>query len=304
MSTYGELHERILSMIAPEENLDVECNLIALPSAFDMAAGRKREKGIMVAGWDTFNRSVDGFRPHELTAFCGPTGSGKTTLLATLFVNFISQGVPSFCAPVEIGFDSFTRKLASIVSGYPMGQIEFRWQEIREKYFSTFFSNHDHALSVYESHVSHMRLMSDILHAYETRGTKIALVDNLNFMTRSDSDKSEIQVVNQVIQDWVRFVKKVPVHVIMVTHPKKTDGGRVESEFDIKGSSTIVQEAQNVILFNRLKPEDHVAPPLFHDYCRELKIAKCRENGRAWGTRIMLSLNSASEAYTEEGLLG
>lgn len=303
MSTYRELLGRVRELIEPPEILDSEQNLIDLPTAFEMASAKTTRHGIGVEGWATFNRAICGFRPHEITCLCGPTGAGKTTLLGSMFVNFIAQGVPSFCAPVEVGQGSFVRKLVSIVSGIPVNSLDGRWNEIRDKYFSTFFSNPDHVLTVYESHVSHLQLMADILHAFETRGTKIALVDNLNFMTRAESDKTETAVVNQVIQDWIRFIKRVPVHVIMVTHPKKTEGGRVESEFDIKGSSTIVQEAQNVILFNRLKEDEPAPNGLAHSYCRELKIAKCRENGRAWGTRILLSLDEKSELYYERGIL-
>jgi archaellum biogenesis ATPase FlaH len=303
VSSYRELLARVRALITPEDVLDAEQSMIDLPAAFTAASSKQRIQGVLVDGWHAFNRAICGFRPHEITCLCGPTGSGKTTLLGSLFLNFIAQGVPSFCAPVEVGQGSFVRKLASIASGIPVNDLDGRWDEIRAKHYGRYFSNTDHALSIYESHVSHLQLMADILHAHETRGTKIVLVDNLNFMTRADSDKNETAVVNQVIQDWIRFIKCVPVHVVMVTHPKKTEGGRVESEFDIKGSSTIVQEAQNVILFNRLTDSTPVPPGLVHSYCRELKIAKCRENGRAWGTKILLSLDERSESYYERGLL-
>jgi hypothetical protein len=73
----------------------------------------------------------------------------------------------------------------------------------------------------------------------------------------------------------------------MIMHPKKTEHGRVESEFDIKGSSTAVQEAHNVFLFNRPGAdllEQEIAKP----FDREIKIAKMRRRGRAVGARVIL----------------
>jgi hypothetical protein len=96
------------------------------------------------------------------------------------------------------------------------------------------------------------------------------------------------------------FHKFFPIHSIMVMHPKKTDNMRVESEGDIKGSSTAIQEAQNVFLFNRLEENASAPIGVEHSWCREVKIAKCRENGRAWGDKIIFSLDKKSEKYTEE----
>jgi len=304
MSTYGEMRRRVATLIKPPEIDEIEMNLLDLPEAFERTGRSKRTAGVEVSGWDQFNRSLRGFRPNEFSILCGPTGAGKTTLLGTLFVNFIAQGVPSFCAPVEVGADAFVRKLASVVSGVPMHKLEQEWGDIRKKYMGTFFSNPSHTLSIYESRVGHMQLMCDLLHSYETRGTRIALVDNLNFMMTAGDTKNPNAETDRVIQDWIAFVKKVPIHVVMVMHPKKTDGGRVESEFDIKGSSTAVQEAQNVLLFNRLAENQMVPINAVPAFCRELKIAKCRENGRATGSRILLKLDDRSEAYSEGGLLG
>ena len=94
--------------------------------------------------------------------------------------------------------------------------------------------------------------------------------------------------MDRVIHELIIFCKHVEVHVIMVMHPKKTETGRVESEFDVKGSSTSVQEAQNVLLFNK-PSDDMVKNGLATWRDREIKIAKMRRKGSAVGSKLLLT---------------
>jgi hypothetical protein len=82
--------------------------------------------------------------------------------------------------------------------------------------------------------------------------------------------------------------KDLPMHIILIVHPRKTDGGRVESEFDIKGSSTAVQECSNVALYNRPKNEDlESRARAFTD--RELVFRKIRKRGMNVGRPVWFS---------------
>jgi hypothetical protein len=92
------------------------------------------------------------------------------------------------------------------------------------------------------------------------------------------------------------FVKKYPIHIILICHPRKTEGGRVESEFDIKGSATAVQECANVILFNRPKKED--VDGITRTWSqRELVFKKIRKRGMYVNKPIWLDY--ANGRYTE-----
>ena len=299
MSDYKELSDRVNLMIRRPQIQDFRDNIVALPTAFERAARRLPVTGLQVAGWNFFNSTTNGLRPHEFTILCGPTGIGKTTLLANLNLNFISRGIPTFAAPVEVGPEDYVQKMASVCSG--LGQIETQqqWSDVRKKYFSLFFSNPNHVLTCYETRVHHLQLMCDLLRAYENNGTQIALIDNLNFMMDTSSERDTNKMMDRVVHDWIQFVKKLPIHVVMVMHPRKTENGRVESEHDVKGSSTSIQEAQNVMLFNRLKKPDDAPAGSSPASCREIKFVKLRKNGRAVGRRLIFSIDPVSERYDE-----
>ena len=233
--------------------------------------------------------------------------SGKTTFLANLAAQLAAYETPVFVASVETGDTDFVRKMASIVGGFdaygPAAQGEIR---ATVKAYPGIFSDERHVFSNYDSRIPHRRLLADILFAHEMNGTKVALVDNLNFLLEVGDAKEAIQGMDRAIHDFVVFCKRTPIHVVMVMHPRKTEGGRVESEFDIKGSSTAVQEASNVMLWNRVKQEDYGHLPLgINDprFCRELRLPKMRKGGRGVGTRIFFSMADKGEALREQSIV-
>lgn len=245
-------------------------------------------------------RLTGGFREKEFSILCGATGVGKTTLIACVSRSLVEQGIPHFVASVETGRTDFVKRVIS-------STVEEDWNTgdpIAVEKLKRFHATHGHRfiseslhLSRYENRFSVEQLMSDIAWHVVHKGCKLAFIDNLNFFLEVKKAADQVIEMDRVIHELIIFCKNVPVHVVMVMHPKKTDHGRVESEFDIKGSSTAVQEAHNVFLFNR-PAEDLIAGNWASKFDRELKIAKMRRKGRASGARLILrSINGV--AYTE-----
>lgn len=301
---YPELLKEVRQMITPMREDDlVESNLIDLPDAWDTSISQEEKIGVKIEQWTFFSKAFDGFREGEFSILCGPTGAGKTTLLANLAVNFVSQNIPVFVASVEIGPIDFVRKMNTIVTGH-VGKIEDP-KKFQEKYKEPFFCNYAHTLTRYDSRVHQLQLMCDLLWARKNKGTQVALIDNLNFMMEPVRGQDQITQMDRTVHEWIVFVRKLGIHAIMVMHPRKTDNDRVDSIYDIKGSSTSIQEAQNVILFNRAPKDCHMP----FDYqempemTREIKIAKCRYNGRAVGARILFGIDEKTELYRELKIL-
>ena len=238
-----------------------------------------------------FSKLTGGLRPNEFTILCGSTGTGKTTLLANWSDSLVTQEVPHFVASVETGRHDFIRRIISARIGrdwntgdaVPLSEIKAVMTDgemdrlRRAKLF----------LSLYDNRFSIETLMNDIQYMVETHGVKVCFIDNLNFFMEVTSAQQSVVEMDRVIHELIIFCKHTPVHIVMVMHPKKTLDGRVESEFDIKGSSTAVQEAQNVLLFNRPK-EEFIEQGIATWGDRELLIAKMRRRGSAVGSRIIL----------------
>jgi len=301
--SYPDLFKEVKALIERDDG-PPEANISTFPDIAQEALDTILDPGIDIGDWTTFNKSIFGLRPNEFTILCGPSGAGKSTLLSNIYACLMAQGIPTFAAPVEVGQGSFARKVMSIMTGINQNKINEQAKEIRgKKQDAMFFSNELMLVSKYKSRVNHLQLLCDLLHAHRTRGVQVALVDNLNFMLQPSDQESMVMQYDRVIHDFIVFLKSVPMHIFMVMHPRKTDGGRVESEFDIKGSSTAIQEAQNVLLFNRVRDDFQPPAGIAARFCRTIKIAKCRENGRACGTEILFMLDQTSEKYTEIGFL-
>lgn len=301
-SKRAELKKRVIDIVNTPPPEDLAQASLSAPETFARAKARAGEKvaGYQMPGFERLTRATGGLRPNGFTVICGPTGTGKTTLLANLWIQFTSDGKILFTAPVENGKEDFMDMLVSIVSRKSrLDLTSHDWEEVRQKYLPTFFSNRQNVFSNHESRVSHLDLLTDIYYNHLTKGTQIALCDNWQFMSDFSDDRNAMAKSDKALHECVVFTKHVPVHIFMVMHPKKTEGGRVESEFDIKGSSTAVQEAHNVWLFNRLKNEKDAPPLTVADFCREISVAKARYNGRSVGSKIIYSLDPVCELYSE-----
>lgn len=256
---------------------------------------------IPVNNWGIFTRFTGGFRAREFSIFCGPTGAGKTAWLASLSANLLRQSVKHFVMSVETGRTDFMKRIMSDFANEDLNTGE----AVPAAKLAKIHLEHEHhfakdciEFALHEDRLPVERLISELEYMVKERGCKVAIIDNLNFFMEVTSSANAVVEMDRVIHALIIFCKKIDVHLIMVMHPKKTDGGRIESEFDIKGSSTAVQEAHNVFLFNRPHPDD-VARGNRHFSERDLKIAKLRRRGGFQGRTVVFSSNGAR--YVEKG---
>lgn len=248
-------------------------------------------RGIPLPWWPYFTKMLGGLRPHELTLLCAPTGAGKTQFLANLSAQLLSERVPHFVAPVETGDTDYMARVASCLdrqdynSGEPVRpETVMKISDVLGK----LIAETPFPIATYDNRVKTVEMLNLLKYMHQAYGVKVALLDNLNFFLEVVSAQMEKAEMDSTIHEFVMLAKKLPMHVILIVHPRKTDKGRVESEFDIKGSSTAVQEANNVLLFNRPHPED-VEQRKRNATDRELVFRKIRKRGVNVGKPIWLS---------------
>lgn len=301
MNTYQEIKSIVDTLL--DETYDrevIENNLTSLPDLLEDVREKPTRDAVNLKQWAYLDTALKGLRMNEFTILCGPSGYGKTTFLANLAMHLVSERINTFVASVEIGGKEMLKKMVSALTGESFEKTLGRGNDYFNQHKQNFFYSHDHLFTNYESRVNHRHLIYDLYWAHRNHGTKVAIIDNMNYILDPSGEKDQIAKMDKVVHEWVVAVKHLPIHVFMVMHPRKTDSGRVDNMYDIKGSSTAIQEAQNVLLFNALSDQ---VPDLFQiprDYCRELTVAKCRYNGRARGGKIIYSQTAGSEQYVEE----
>lgn len=293
--------EEVINLLSDPISDDISDSFLTLGTTFTsklLRTGSQRP-AVNLPNWQYMNQFLRGFALNEFTILCGPTGTGKTTLLASWALELAATNVPFYIAAVEIGSDEFMGKMIGALIGKDFEDLEVSDRDAVLHKCKSILGSQTSFMATYDSRVSHINMLADILYAHRHSGTKVAFIDNLNFMLDVKRSSDSLIEMDRVIHDFVIFCKKIPIHIVMVMHPRKTEGGRIVSEFDIKGSSTSVQEAANVLLLNRLERQD--LAPIGRDpkTCREMTIAKSRFNGRHAGKRLIMALHEKSELLSE-----
>lgn len=246
---------------------------------------------MQLSDWGKFNKITGGLRPREFSILCGPTGRGKTTFLANLSAQLLKADVRQYIASVETGDTDFAKRVMSVFAQEDLNTgdaIPLAKLEALHNQFGAMMSNDNSHLALFEDRISMERLCDELEYHCRVKKCKVALLDNLNFFMDTANESDWIREMDRVVHSLIILTKQIDMHIVMVMHPKKTDGGRVESEFDIKGSSTAVQEAHNVWLFNQ--PSDYIckADSAVHQRThREIKFAKLRRRGSFNGARLV-----------------
>lgn len=238
----------------------------------------------------------------EFTILCGATGAGKTTLLAYWAKEFLKGNKRCFIMSVETGHTDFVKRTMSAFMGQDLntGQaVPANTLKLFHDQYGGYFSSDGLFLSLYDDRVNHNLVLQEIEWHRVNKGCEIVFIDNLNYLLEAVPDNQLISHMDNVVHSLIKYSKSTDVHIVMVMHPKKTDSGRVESEFDIKGSSTAVQEAYNIILFNRPKPKD-ISAGLRNIYDRELMIRKLRRKGMNIGKSLWLRYDG--KTYSEQSV--
>lgn len=237
-----------------------------------------------------FTDLIGGFRKSEFTILCGSTGSGKSSLLANWSADFCEQKIKHLVIAVENGPIDHLARVLSVLENEDLNSGDAMHPDVVGKAISnhmgTVFGSHLQ-LSTHDDRIPLAEILQ-IMKAAVNEGCEIVFIDNVNFLLEPVHDKNMVVEMDRVIHELVVFCKQNPIHLVMVMHPKKTDGdnGRIISEFDIKGSSTAVQESSNIFLFNKPKSEIVADDPALKTF-REVLIKKCRRKGRNTGKAII-----------------
>jgi twinkle protein len=263
------------------------------------------EQGVMLPDWPTFSRLFGGIRKREFTILCGSTGAGKTQFLANISAQLMRLKVKHLVMSVETGHTDYVKRVMGILAGKDMNNGERMDKDALNKIVARHlehFSSDILNLSLYDNRVKVETLLENLTEAAEM-GCKMAFIDNINFFMEVTSAQNSVIEMDRVIHEVVIWCKQHDMHVIMVMHPRKPESnsagsGRVLHEFDIKGSSTAVQEAANVILLNRPRAKD-VQSGAYAATDRQLTLQKMRKRGMYAHKTIKFSFNGVS--YTDTG---
>jgi replicative DNA helicase len=176
-------------------------------------------------GWEEFDKLIKGFRPQQLVVVSALTKSGKTQWCMDL-TSKVSEFNPVWL-PFEESADELVRKYLERGMEPPHGYTpnimrggELKWIEER------------------------------ITEATIKYGSKMVFIDQLDFIVPLGGDNHALRV-GEAMRTLKGIAKKLDVVIVLICHLVKAKMETTPTLEDLKGSSSIGQEADTVILLWR-----------------------------------------------------
>lgn len=233
------------------------------------------------------------FRPGEVTVWGGFAGAGKSTMLNFMKSCLLADQTRIFEASLEIKVEITLRKVATTFFGERLDEEKARG-----------FTRSVGEYLVFADVVGSMKpaeLMEMMWFAYRRYGVTHYIIDSL---MRLEGLEEDYPGQGQFCNDLQNFAKETASHVHLVAHlSKPSQAVERPSMYAVKGSSLIVNNADNVLLVCR-NPEKEKArkkgaltpeqDALMHD--TEVIVEKHRETG--WLHTFKLRFNPHRYTYT------
>lgn len=209
--------------------------------------------------WIKFNKIAGKFKPGHLIVLCGKPKSGKTTW-ALDFGRHICEAYGE-----AVGMFSCEMKEKALAQKYiQMVTPEYTSLEDMEiidrkyaQYKMRKFSNKLHIRYPQRGELELdkvEKIIEDMVHRY---GIKLFIFDNLHFLCRGENEK---EMIDKATQMFKLMAENLGITLFLITHPRKTTGNKQLKNEDLKGSSSIFQDADLVILMHRPMVDSDVTP--------------------------------------------
>lgn len=207
-------------------------------------------------GWRNLDNYLHGLRKGEVTVVTADTGAGKTTFCTQLMVNCAMQGIPVWINSWEMKPETTMRKLASIVLRRPM-----KYQTFSEHENEQF----DEWSSRYKVYINPNTIGTDIhslahqLYEAKKLGVEIVMLDHLDYLVNSRKEKLH-EAIDETVKQLHGLALDLGMHFLLICHPRQTgSSGEEVGIHSLKGSSSIKQYADNVLVLHRCARTDSTA---------------------------------------------
>ena len=247
-----------------------------------------------LSGFADMDRAIGGFYAGELSVWTGKRGDGKSTLTGQILVESVDQGHRVCAYSGELPAWRFRRwtlrqaagpgnvvAIEDKLTGRPLYEAAKPAAKLIDEWWDKRFFLYDIGLSSAHDEDSIMKLFEYSVRRY---GCDVFLVDNImTARLKGANDRDFYRAQSNFVGRLVQFAKTNNVHVHLVAHPRKADGGRGFDADDISGTGDITNRADNVFLLQRLSDEDAAT----QGYSSVLSVLK----NRTFGRKIKIGLN-------------
>lgn len=234
-------------------------------------------------------------RPGEVTVWTGVTGHGKSTFLNYLMMRYLTEGHGVLISSLEVKVGKIINRMISGSVGHkPTDQDMVEFSERHGGYLS-FIDE--------VGYIDREKLLQYMMFAFRRFGISHVLVDSL---MRVDGLEEDYVAQGKFMNELQAFAKTTGVHVHLVAHPRKIGDDGKPGKMDIKGSSLIANNADNIVTIcmnlekEKLRRDGDLTDTQSKSmYDAEIRVEKQRETG--WTGRSLLMFDPHNFTYSKLG---
>lgn len=211
------------------------------------------------SGYPSLDKKIGGLRRGELTVICADTGAGKTTFALNLIINLIKQNQACWVNSYEISKDTILRKLAAsfnkkdyTIDAIPDGEAD-EWEKFSD---GKLLVNPNEEKQTSESIPTLENINKDLEYfCYAKKGSYV-LFDHLDYISPHCKKPSNHECILETMKTLHDYALRYNVGMLLVVHPQQLKEGLKVTMANLKGSSSIKQYADNVLILNRNERND------------------------------------------------
>ncbi len=237
--------------LQPDKTLECIVPVSSLPKDF-----RKEINRGVSTGWKCLDKFLQGLRPGEVTVITADTGCGKTTFCTQLMINCAMQDISVWINSWEMRPEVILRKMASIILRRPMKLQNFSEQD------STLFDEWNQKYHVF---INPKTIGIDIatlgkqLIIAKSLGIEVVMLDHLDYLVNNRHEKLH-EAIDETVKQLHEMAFSLSIHILLICHPRQSaTSGEEIGIHSLKGSSSIKQYADNVIILHRSARTDSTA---------------------------------------------
>jgi twinkle protein len=231
-------------------------------------------------------------RPAEVTVWTGVTSHGKSTFLNYFILSAALMEHRVFIASMESKAETVLRKMmSSFFNRTPTNEdVSGFLKEIGSQL----------VFADVVGYIGQEQLLEMMQFSQRRYGVTHCVVDSL---MRIDGLEEDFVQQGKFLNTLQEFAKDSGVHIHLVAHPRKMAEDGKPGKMDVKGSSLIPNNADNIVAVcrntekDKLRKDGQLTPyQAATMYDTEIRVEKQRETG--WEGRFLLKFDAATFGYS------
>lgn len=203
--------------------------------------------------WPKVNKVLGKIRPGYLFVLAGKPKSGKTTVALNLMKYWGEKKIHTAIYSCEMRDERLAEKWTTMVTPNLQSIDDITAMQIK---LAKYHLPSEHMHTFYPTESSDLEIDGVVENCEELvqrYGLEILIIDNLHYLCRGDDENTLVSIATQKLK---LMAERLDIVIVVVTHPRKTNNNKQLKVDDLKGSSSIFQDADLVWLMHRPYNDD------------------------------------------------